>query len=269
MRRDHQDRVHPLDRDDAQDAGQRARRAIADRLVEFLHYCLHIRVLQREQAHRHAGDPVDVEHVDGLHEMPQFALGAGEHQEVPQVVGAHRRRVLHERLDDPHHFAHADVAQRNDLDRETGRQRPLRVAELRRHVAAHRRGAGNDLVDAAVLHHRRAVHPQQRLERCGQRLARNAGRRADGHLSADCRIDHVAFVQDIAKNVADHLAQVGGLEVQHDAATLLLDRRPWRQPAARLLTFHQYAGPLEHAGLVFRSRQARRLRALRRVGECG
>ena len=42
-----------------------------------------------------------------------------EDQQVAQLVGAHGRRVLRERLEDAHHLAHADVAQRHDLDTES------------------------------------------------------------------------------------------------------------------------------------------------------
>ena len=140
------------------------------------HHALHVGVLQREHARRHARHPVDVEHVDRLHQVPKLALGAGQDQQVAQLVGAHRLRVLRERLQDAQHLAHADVAQRDDLHRKARRQRALRAAELRRDVAAHRGGLRHDLVDAALLHHRRAVHAQQRLERGRQRVARDARR---------------------------------------------------------------------------------------------
>ena len=54
-------------------------------------------------------------------------------------------RILRERLEDAQHLAHADVAQRHDLHREAGRQRALRVAELRRDVAAHGAACGRIL----------------------------------------------------------------------------------------------------------------------------
>ena len=57
---------------------------------------------------------------------------------------------LRERLEDAQHLAHADVAQRDDLHREARRQRALRVAELRRDVAAHGGRLRHDLVEAAA-----------------------------------------------------------------------------------------------------------------------
>ena len=62
---------------------------VADDLVELLHHRLHVGVLQREQAHRHARHPVDVEHVDRVEQVLQLALGAGQDQQVAQIVGAH------------------------------------------------------------------------------------------------------------------------------------------------------------------------------------
>ena len=224
LRRDDEQRVQSLDRDDPEDSRQRARRPVAQRLVELLHHRLDVDVLQREQSHRHAGHPVEVEHVDRVEQIPELALGAGEDQQVAQIVGAHGRGVLGERLDDPHHLAHADIAQRHDLHREPGRQRPLRIAELRSDIAAHAGGARHDLVQARLLHHRRAVHAQQRLERRDQRLARDARRRADRDLAAHGRIDRVALVHDVAQDVPDDLAQVCPFEVEHDRAARLLHR---------------------------------------------
>ena len=96
------------------------------------------------------------------------------------------------------------------------------AAELRRHVAAHGGRLRHDEVHAAALHHRRAVHAQQRLERRRQRLARNAGGRAHGHRAADRGIDRVGLVEDVAQDVAHDLAQVRAFEVEHDC------RRPPR-----------------------------------------
>ena len=195
---------------------------------------LDVGVLQREQADRHAGHPVDVERVDRLEQVLQLALGAREDQHVAQIVGAHGRRVLHERLEDAHHFADADVAQRHDLHRKAGRQRALRIAELRRDVAADGGRARQDLVEAVLLDHRRAVHPQQRLERGDQRVARDARRRADRDLAADRRVDRVALVQDVAEDVPDDLAQVGALEIEDDAAAALLHHDRARTEVRRL-----------------------------------
>ena len=228
LRRDHEQRVHPLDGDDAQDARERTRRAVADHLVEFLADDFDVGVLQREHADRHARHPVDVEHVDGVEQVLQLDLGAGKDQHVAQLVGAHCPGVLGERLEHAQHFAHADIAQRHDQHRESGRQGALRIAELRRDVAAHRRRARQDLVDPRLLDHRRAIHPQQHLERRRQRFARNARRRADRDLSPDRRVDRVALVQDVAEDVADDLAQVGSFEIQDDAAPGLLHGGPQR-----------------------------------------
>ena len=96
---------------------------------------------------------------------------------------------------------------------------------------------GTIMVHAAALHHRRAVHAQQRLERRGQRFARNAGRRAHGDRAADRGIDRVRLVEDVAQDGAHHFAQVGALEVEHASpppvSGLCLRRR--RHAAAGLL----------------------------------
>ena len=125
----------------------------------------------------------------------QLALGARQDQEVAQVVDAHRLRVLRERLDQPQHLAHADVAQRDDLHREAGRQRATRCCR------------------AAASRCRARPRPAARSCRCrpprrtivapfirssvssvdGSALARDAGRRADRHLPADGRVDRVAL----------------------------------------------------------------------------
>ena len=50
-------------------------------------------------------------------------------------------------------------------------------------------------------------------------------RRADRHRAADGGVDGVRLVEDVAQDVAHDLAQVGALEVEHDAAAGRLDRR--------------------------------------------
>ena len=111
-------------------------------------------------------------------------------------------------------------------------------------VAAHGGGLRHDQVQAAVAHHRRAVHAQQRLQRRRQRFARDARRRADGHRAADRRVDRVVLVEDVAQDVAHDFAQVGALEVEHDAAAGGLGRRRRRQLAAGLLALHDDARAL-------------------------
>ena len=151
--------------------------------------------------------------------MPQLPLGAGQDQQIAEVVGPDRGGVLGERLEDAHHLARADVAKRDDLHRKARRQRPLRVAELRRDVAAHRDGARQDLVEPALLHHRGAVHPQQRFERRRQRVARDSDDVRMVTTPPTAASIVYALVEDVAKNVLDDFAQVGALEVQDDVAS--------------------------------------------------
>ncbi len=233
LRCDHQQGVHPLDRDDAQNARQRTLVGRSHRLVELGHDGLDLRALQREQAHRHAGQPVDVEHVDGLEHVPELELGAGDDQQVAQIVGAYRRRILLERLEDRHHLAHADVLERHDLDAVARRQRPRAVAELRRDVAANGSRGRHDLPDRAFLDHRRAVRAKNHFQRRRQRLARNARGRAYRYRAADRRIDRVRLAEDIGQDVADDLAQFGAFEVERDRRSARHRARRCRAAARR------------------------------------
>jgi hypothetical protein len=225
VRRDDQERVHPLDRDDAQNARERAGVLVADDLVDLLRDALHVGVLQREDPRRHAGHPVDVERVDRLAQVPQFQLGPRQDQQVARDVGTHRLRVLRERLEQLRHLGGADVFERHDLHREPGRQRARRIAELRGDVAADRCRLRQDLPEVALVDHRRAVHAQQRLERGRQSVARNAARRTDRHLAADVRIDRVRRVENVAQDVADDFTQIGAFEIQDDGTASRSARR--------------------------------------------
>ncbi len=250
LRRDDEQRVHPLDRHDLEDPRDRTGIPVADELLELRHHRLDVRVLQREHAGRHARHPVDVEHVDGFHQMPQFALGPGQDQHVAQLVRSHRLRILGERLEDPQHFAHADVTQRHDLHREPRRQRARRIPELRRDVAAHRGGLRHHHVQAAALDHRRAVGAQQRFQRRRQRIPRNARRGPDGHGAADRGIDRVILVEDVAQDVAHHFAQIGAFEIQHDVAPGGLHAPgPGGAPPPGCMAFHDHAGAPVEEGL--------------------
>ena len=51
---------------------------------------LHVGAADREEAHRVAGEPVDVEEVDGVDEVLQLALVAGDDDEVAHLVDADR-----------------------------------------------------------------------------------------------------------------------------------------------------------------------------------
>ena len=161
MRSDDQQRVHALDRDDAQNACERALVRRTECLVELCNHRLDIRALQREEPRRHAGHPVDVEHVDGGDKMLQFELGARQDQDVAHVVHAHGGLVLDEGLEQRGHLARAHIMQGHDQHREAGLQRAARAAELRRDVAAHRGRGRQNLPDAVLPGHRRPVHPQQ------------------------------------------------------------------------------------------------------------
>ncbi len=247
VRRNDEQRVHPLDRNDAQDARERARVAVADQLVEFLRDRLDVGVLQREHAGGHARHPVDVEHVDRFHQVPQLRLGARKDQQVAHVVAANRLRILRERLENAQHVAYADILERNDLDRIAGRQRPRGIAQLGRHVAAYRRGLRHHLPHLALVHHRRAVHPQQRLERRGERLARYPGRRANRHTAADVRVDRVRLIENVAQDVAHDFAQIGGFEVQDDRTARGRGRRARRERSTRLLSANDDPGPFVDA----------------------
>ena len=44
--------------------------------IQLGHHRLDVSALEREQADGHSGDPVHVEHVDGLEQVPQLELGA-------------------------------------------------------------------------------------------------------------------------------------------------------------------------------------------------
>ena len=119
-----------------------------------------------------------------------------------------------------------------------------------------------------LLHHRRAVHAQQHLERSP------AAPRAGCRPSCGCvtvpptdGVDRVRLVEDVAEDVADDLAQVGAFEIEHDAVAGRLHRGRRRQAAARLLALHHHAGALEDARLVLGRRQPGLQRALGGVGE--
>ena len=245
LRRYHEQRIHPLDGDNAQDAGNGAQVLVTDDLVQFGHHRLDVRVDEREHARRHPRHPVDVEHVDRFHQVAQFALGAGQDQQIAQFVRAHGRRVLGERLQQPHHFLHADIAQRHDLHREASRQCARRIAKLRHGIAAHSNRLRHDLIQTAVLHHRRAIRAKQRFQRRRQHVARDARRRADRHGATDRRVDRVVLVEDVAQDIANHFAEVRALEIEDDGAAGRQDVRSGRERAARELAPDHDAGALE------------------------
>ena len=145
--------------------------------------------------------------------MPELELGAGKNQKIAQLVDTDRRLILYERLQQRSHLAHADVVQRHDLHRIARGQRAGRAAELRRNVAARRGRGGQDLPDAALPGHGRAVHAQDHLHRGMERFARDAGRGADGDGTAHRGVDRVRLVEDVAQDVAHDLADVGAFEI--------------------------------------------------------
>ena len=260
--RDDQERVHALDRDDAQDACERALVWRAERLIELRHYRLDIGTLQREEPGRHARHPVDVEHLDGGEQVLQLELGARKDQEVAQVIHAYRRLILDEGLEERRHLAHAHIVQRHDQHGETGLKRAARAAELRRDVAAHRGRGRQNLPDAGLPGHRRAVHPQQQLHGRVERLARDARGGTNRHGTAHRRIDRVGLVQDIAQDVSSDFADVRAFEVERHRRSGRRRRLGLGCHRAALFLFLD-----EDAGALVELRLLRRL--LRRSAQCG
>ncbi len=66
------------------------------------------RALQREDAHGHAGEEVDVEEVDRLEQVAQLALRSLQDEQVAHLVDANHRLVDDERLEQARHFLRAD-----------------------------------------------------------------------------------------------------------------------------------------------------------------
>ena len=93
------------------------------------------------------------------------------------------------------------------------------------------------------------------------------GRRAQRHRAADRRIDRVGLAERVAQDAADDFAQVGALEVQHDAVACRLHRRARRERAAGLLPFDEDARAPEDPRALVGGRQAGLLGALRGVRE--
>src|SRR5439155_24480788 len=204
-------------------------------------------------AHPYYRNTVYVEHVYRIIKVLQHQHDDGENEEIAQNNDTYRSQVLDEGLEQRSHLAHADVVQRHNLHRKARRQRTARAAELRRDVAAHRGGRGQYLPDAALPGHRRAVHAQQHLHRRVQRFARDPRGRANGDGAADGGVDGVRLVEDVAQDVAHHLTDVGGFEIERHRGPLrrrrLLDRR---HVAAFFLPGDQHPGALVEPGLLGR-----------------
>ena len=175
--------------------------------------------MQGEQAHRHAGNPVHVEHVDGLDHVLQLQLGAGQDEQVAQRIDAHAGGLAGEGLKDLGHVGHTNVLERNNLDAVPARQRFVDVGQLRRGIALARNSRGHDAKYAIGLaDHDRTVHAQDFLERVHGRAFRDGLGGAQGDGSPNARIDDVIFLENVAKDGAHHLAQIGPLEIQGQIA---------------------------------------------------
>ena len=168
--RDDQERVEALDRDHANQPGQRAGGCRAEDLVQVEHERLHVGAAHGEDADGEARQPVDVEERDRVQEVAHLPLVAREDQEVANLVDANGV-VGGEGLENPRHLLRADELHGNDDDREPLRQRLRVAAELGRYGAANRRDR-QDLEDALLLHHRRVVLAQEHLERRQERGTR-------------------------------------------------------------------------------------------------
>ena len=212
LRRNYQQRVEALDRNHAVETGDRTQVLGEEHRLELLHQVLDVDRTQLEEADRHPGHPVDVEHVDRLDQVADLALGAGEDHQVAQLVAANRTLLFRERLQDPQHLFDPDELERHHDDAVAGRHLRRSADQLRRDRAADCGRRGHHLVDARFLHQRRVDAPQQHLEDRDQRIARDWLDRPERDVAADLRVDVIVLAEDVEENRLGDVADVGRLE---------------------------------------------------------
>src|SRR5690606_15005786 len=192
---DHHHRVGALDRHEAEHPGDGRLALVAEDRLQVLHHALGAAGFQREHADRHAGQPVDVEHLDGAQVVLQLAAAATDADHVAGVVGADDRVRARVGLEDLAHFLGRDVAQRHGAYLEAAR--PDGTAGTRRDVAG-KRLPGRDDVVAAVAVDQPCVVPGQHLLQQADRLGgtdRPGG--GQGHRALDIGRDDVVLPQHV------------------------------------------------------------------------
>ncbi len=209
LRGNDQETVEPLDGNEAHYARQRTQFLVADDLVQLRIDRFHIGALQGEQPDRHSAQPIDIEQIDGIEHVPDFVLGAGDNQQIAQLIDLDGARIRSERLEYPAHFLRANEFQRHDLHRKTGKH----TSHLGRHRSPYR-GGGHDLEDSALLDQNDAVHAQHGLERGQHRAARQGPGGAECDQALHPWIDDIAFLENLRQHRFGDVANIRRLEVQ-------------------------------------------------------
>ena len=212
--------------------------------------------LQREHAHRHALQPVDVEDLDRPHVVFELGARAADGDDVARVVGGDDRvgaRVGRQHL---LHLLGGDEAQRHDARLVTARERGRTGA--RRDRAGERGIGGDDVVAPVGVHHARVV-PAQHLFEQRHRLRRaHRARRGQRHRALHARRDHVVLAEHVAEDRLHHRVQRFAFEVERRRARTATEVRRRRARRAAVDDFAAAALELRCGralgGVAFRRR---------------
>ena len=172
-------------------------------LRQFLLLLLVVEQGDQLQDPLHVAVRVDEDHV--------VALGDVHHH----GVGGDKRR---DQLD---HLRRLEKADGDHLkQRLAGERNALGIAAVDDGSGLPRRIAhGNDPEQAAFLHHRNAVEPENDLQQRQDILLRHRGNGPERHPTLDARVDDVVLSQNVGKNGLDHRINVGIVKVQADLLT--------------------------------------------------
>ncbi len=270
LRRDHQHGVGAFQRHEAEHAGTGRLAGFAEYLLQVRHDLAGATGLQREHAHRHARQPVDIEDLDRAQVVFQLAARAREGDEVAGGVDADDGIGAGVGLQHLLHLACGDETQRHHAHFETARTG--RRTGARRQRARQRLVGRHDVVAAVAVDHARVVLRQHLLQQAHRLRRRHILGRAQSHRALDAGCNDILLSQHVAKDRLDHRVHRLAFEIELRSATGCTRQR-WhgRRRGATVdhlsaaATDHRLRAGFGHVGLL----QRRGLRACgrrRRIG---
>ncbi len=215
---DHQHRIHPLDRHEADDIGEGALLLAAEDGLQLAHDGLRLARLQREDAEGLTRQPVDVEGVDHVDHVDEVVLAAAEDENVAGGVRPQHGALRRQRLKQLLHLGGADEAQRHHHHAGAGPSLHRLERAAQAGAAANGLIGRDDAIEPLRLHERRPVEVQDRLQGreqgCGGH--RLAGLQRNRALHPG--VDDVVVAEGVAEDRLDHLLEIGVDEVERDLA---------------------------------------------------
>ena len=186
-------------------AGHRAQRGI-----DFLDR----RIFEREQAHRHALEHIDVENIDEIQPAFDLVARAGQNQQIAQGIDAHEGLRGRHRTKDVGHFGRSDELQRHD-------HHPLPGGEgldidRRDPQSPEQFGATDVIQPLPVARERQAVCRQHRFEDRQNFIRRHRPLGMNRDFAANGLMHRVIELEQISENGMDKVGDGSLLKLERN-----------------------------------------------------